>query len=124
MAEVLNGRRIVADPASLDTAEWPVGSVVLRIAPDDVLVLGEGAIALSDQHAIVEPDGGFCGVRMTELEVIRLLSRNANWHLPDVRPCLAQGMVAGLPVKVLVDDGRALLITLTPFAAELEEQLL
>ena len=123
MVEVLRGHRVVANRSSLDSAKWPDRAVVLRIAPDDALVFGGGTLEVVDEHAIVEPDGGFCGVRMTEEAVIALLGHIANWRLPDSRPCLAQGMLAGLPVKIWVNAGAALLITPTPFAAELEDRL-
>lgn len=123
MVEVLAGRRVVALPAALDAASWPEGAKVLRFAPDDALVVGHGQIEIDDSHAIVEADSGFCFLRMTEQAVVDLLARGASWELPETRPCLAQGMVAGLPVKVFVDDGDAMLITPAPFAAELEARL-
>jgi hypothetical protein len=86
------------------------------------MVLGEGEFEVGDPHAIVEADG-FCGMRMTEQAVVNLLSHSANWHLPDMRPCLAQGMMAGLPIKIWIDQGEALVMTPTPFAVELEERL-
>ena len=124
MVEILQGCRVVASPSSIDNAVWPTGALVLRIAPDDVLLVGAGRFEMSDPHAIVEPDGGFCAVRMSAGRVIDLLAANASWQLPESRPCLAQGMVAGLPVKVWVEDDWALLISPTPFSSELEARLL
>lgn len=124
MVEILAGRRVVASPAAIDNAIWPASAMVLRIAPDDVLLVGDGPIEIDDPHAIVEPDGGFCAVRLAADRVIDLLAANASWQLPEARPCLAQGMVAGLPVKVWVEGDWALLISLTPFSSELEARLL
>jgi hypothetical protein len=124
VAEVLAGRRVVASPAAIDNAVWPASAMVLRIAPDDALLVGDGPIEINDPHAIVEPDGGFCAVRLAADRVIDLLAANASWQLSDERPCLAQGMVAGLPVKVWMEDNWALLICPTPFAFELEARLL
>lgn len=124
MVEVLTGRRVVAVPSSIDNAVWPAGAMVLRIASDDAFLVGDGPIDIDDPHAIVEPDGGFCAVRLAADRVIDLLAANASWQLPDARPCLAQGMVAGLPVKVWVEGDWALLICPTPFSSELEERLL
>jgi len=124
VVEILQGRRVVASPSSIDNAVWPTGAMVVGIAPDDVLLVGNGPIEMGDPHAIVEPDGGFCVVRMSVARVIDLLATNASWQLPESRPCLAQGMVAGLPIKVFVDGGEAMVITPVPFAAELEARLL
>lgn len=49
------------------------------------------------------------------------LEREAEWPPPDRG--LAQGMAAGLPVKVWMGDERALLLTRGSLAAELEERL-
>jgi hypothetical protein len=123
VVEILAARRIVAAPAALDAATWPPGMVTLRLSPDEVLVLGDGEIELGDRHAIIEPDGGFSAIRTTEESIQRLLAAFASWGLPAERPCLAQGMVAGLPVKVHSDGVNALLLTPTPFAHELEARL-
>lgn len=123
MVEVLVGRRVVALPAALDAASWPEGAKVLRFAPDDALVVGDGQIEIDDPHAIIEADSGFCFLRISEAAIVAVLARSASWQLPDARPCLAQGMIAGLPAKVFVDDGEAMLITPAPFAAELEARL-
>lgn len=124
MVETLRGRRVVASPSSIDNAVWPAGATVLRIAPDDALLVGDGPIEINDPHAIVEDDGGFCAVRMEADQLLNLLAANASWQLPVARPCLAQGMVAGLPVKVWVEGEWALVISPTPFSSELEARLL
>lgn len=120
VVETLRGRRVVALPEAIDAASWPGGAKVLRLAPDDVLVVGPGPIGINDPHAIVELDGGFCYLRTTEEHATSLIARAAFWQLPEERPCFAQGMVAGLPLKIWLTDGEAWLITPTPFAAELE----
>lgn len=123
MLEILFGRRVAAAAAAIDAVSWPEGSVVLRLAPDDVLLIGDGDIEIGDPHAIVENDGGFCCLRTTEENATRLIAGAASFGLPEERPCLALGMVAGLPLKVWLSDGEAWLIAPTPFAAELEERL-
>ena len=46
------------------------------------------------------------------------------WSLPDERPFLAQGSIAGVPAKLwLSDDGRVLLLTATAYADELAGRL-
>jgi hypothetical protein len=122
-AEILRGRRIVATPAAIDSAGWPDDAVVLRIAPDDVLVVGDGPIDVSDPDSIVEPDTGWCALWMSEERALKILSHQAAWRPPPDRPVLAQGMVAGLAAKVYLDGARSMIIVAAPFAAELEERL-
>jgi hypothetical protein len=121
--EILRGRRIVATPAAIDRAGWPRGAVVLRIAPDDALVVGDGAIDVSDDYSIIEPDTGWCALRLTEERALAILTHHAAWEPPRDRPALAQGMLAGLAAKVYLDGDRSMIIVATPFAAELEERL-
>ena len=49
--------------------------------------------------------------------------RVVEWQLPAERPALAQGAVAGLPVKVLCEDGRLSLFVQSVFAYELAAAL-
>jgi len=123
VVEILTGRRVVATPGAIDSAGFPPDSLVFRIAPDDALVIGDGAIDLSDQDAIIEPDTGWCALRIGEERVLAILARHAAWDPPIERPALVQGMVAGLAAKVFLDGDRSLVIVATPFANELEERL-
>lgn len=121
--EILRGRRLVAAASALDRVEWPVGVLVLRLAPDEALVVGVGEFTIDDSHAIVEPDASFSGLRMAAATVQRLLVTYSDWELPEGRPSLTQGLVAGIPAKVWMDDETALIIVPTPYAHELEERL-
>ena len=122
-AEILRGRRVVATPDAIDGAELPADAVLLRIAADDALVIGDGPISLPDDHAIVEPDTGWCALRVSEARALRLLAHHAAWEPLPARPVLLQGMVAGLAAKVYLDGERSMIIVATPFAGELEERL-
>ncbi|HKY46768.1 MAG TPA: hypothetical protein VJQ79_02180 [Acidimicrobiia bacterium] len=122
-AEILRGRRIVATPAAIDGARLPADAVVLRIAPDDALIVGDGPIEVSDPHSIIESDAGWCALKVSEERALTILSHHAAWEPPPHRPVLAQGMVAGLAAKVYLDGSRSMVIVATPFAAELEERL-
>jgi hypothetical protein len=122
-AEILRGCRIVATPAAIDGAGLPPDAVVLRIAPDDVLVVGDGPIVVPDDHAIIEPDTGWCALIVSEERALTVLAHHAAWDPPADRPVLVQGMVAGLAAKLYLDGNRSMLIVATPFAAELEERL-
>ena len=122
----LDGLRVVADPSDIDAlaATLPVTIIVLRIAPDDALVIGAGGIRMSDPHAIVEPEVGYAGA-WVELEAVR---RHVEWAIPTARPALAQGNVAGVPAKVWLPadteaPGLALLITAAACADDLAARL-
>ena len=121
--EQLVAWRVAADPASLDAAEWPAEVTVLRIAPDEALVLGAAPVEVGDPYAIVEPEEGFCAVAMSRAELEAWIARNAEWALPEGDRVFAQGGAAGLPVKVWVDGDRALLITRASLSRDLEERL-
>lgn len=121
--EILTGRRIVADPAAIDAIAWPAEVRVVRIAPDDVFAIGaNGPVAIADPHAIDEPETMFSGVWLATAAVEEWVATNADWHLPH-RDGLAQGMVAALPVKILVEGAQSLVMVPVSFAAELEERL-
>jgi len=126
--------RIVALPGAIDAAVWPEGSLVFRLAPDEVLIApAMNATAVDDPHAIVELETGFSGVWIDHVTAIDLLERECDWQLPRMRqwgngsavdrPSLAQGLVAGLPVKVWFERDRVLFIVASSFAAELAERL-
>lgn len=116
--------RIVATPAALDAVTWPQDALVLRIAPDEVLVTAavNGDI-VEDSHAIVAPDAGFVGAWVAAEEALAFLERACEWELPGERPAFAQGAVAGLPVKLWFEEDRVLFIVPAPFALDLEERL-
>lgn len=118
------GTRIVALPSALDAASWPDGALVFRVAPDEVLVGSEvDAPMIADPHAIVERETGFSGVWLDAAAARGVLERECDWELPVDRPAFAQGMVAGLPVKLWFERDRVLFIVAAPFAEDLMERL-
>lgn len=117
--ERLTMTRIVATPAALDAL--PSGG--LRLAPDEMLLFGETAPPLSDPHAIIAAETGFVGLRLPADEASRLLERTCQWEPPAQRPAFAQGMVAGLPLKLWFEADSVLFITPAPFGADLAERL-
>ena len=124
----LDGWRVIAEPAALDAAQWPSGSTVVRISPDDVFVIGSAdgpaPVVAADPHAIVTPEHGFAGATLSEAEVADIDLHHIEWALPAQRPALAQGRIAGVPAKlVLHADGSALLLVACAARAELEERL-
>jgi hypothetical protein len=123
--EPLTGLRIVANATALDAARSRGdGEVtVLRIAPDEVLAIGADEVDLDDEHAIVEPEPGFSGARLDSAD-LQLVLAHVEFQLPVGRPVLVQGKVAGVPVKLLLgEDGGALLVVQTAYAADLEARL-
>jgi hypothetical protein len=126
----LAGWRIIADPAALDAAPWPVssepdGAHVVRISPDDVFLIGGAQPSIpGDPNAIVTPEHGFSGASLSADEVARIGLHHIEWAVPPARPALAQGQVAGVPAKlVLHADGSALLLVACAAQHELEDRL-
>ena len=118
----LDGLRVVADPAALDSARWRGAAdiTVLRLAPDDVFAIGAMTVDIDDEHAIIESEPGFAGVRLP----VDAIAHHVEWSLPVERPALAQGAVAQVPARVwLPDDSDALLITAAAYADELAGRL-
>ncbi|MBX3010455.1 MAG: hypothetical protein KF832_03070 [Caldilineaceae bacterium] len=124
MLERIQGTRIVATPAALDAARWPDEALVLRLAADEAFVTAAvKADAVADPHAIVVPDGGFAGVWLPATTALDFLARTCEWEVPASRPTFAQGMVAGLPVKLWLETERVLLLVPAPYATDLQERL-
>ena len=117
----LRGVRVVADPASLDRATWTGDEItVLRFAPDDAFAVGATAVAVDDEHAIVEDEFGFVGAWLDPAVV----EPHTEWPFPAERPALAQGSIAGVPAKLwLPATGDALLLTAAAYAHELASRL-
>ena len=122
---VLHGLRVVADAAAVESLVkgLPTGSSALRIAPDDVLLVGHvGPVACSDSHAIVETDVGYSGAWFTRTEFEQTVRPHMEWSLPsDGR--LGQGLIAGIGSKVLAQGPTFLVVCPTAFVHELEERL-
>jgi hypothetical protein len=121
--EALPGLRVVATPESLDGALWSEDAIVLRFAPDDAFAIGMSDVALADDNAIVEPERGFVGTWLTRDELVDHVQPHIEWPLPAARPALAQGLIAGVPAKLWLEDDRALLLCAAAYAHELTERL-
>jgi hypothetical protein len=121
--EPLRGLRVVTSSEALDTVPWTDRVVVLRFAPDDVMVLGETHIDVSGEHTIVVDEAGFVGCWLSAQELTDRVLPHVDWSLPDERPVLAQGLVAGVPAKLWLTTDRSLLLCAAPYANELSERL-
>ena len=124
--EPVRGWRVVARPEALDALDRAGLGTALRLAPDDLLLIGPGAApAVDDGDAIVVPDGGFVAWTLDAAALRSLMEEHVDWELPAGRPALAQGLVAAVPAKLrLEEDGTARLICLAAYAAELQERVL
>ena len=121
--ERMQGTRVVASPTVLDARGWPDGAAALRLAADDLLVIGEVFADMGDASAIVEEERGFVGWWLSSDELRDRVMPHLEWPLPDSRPALAQGLIAGVPAKLWLDADRALLLCQAAYAHELEERL-
>lgn len=124
MLNRIQGTRIVATPVALDAAHWPSDAVVLRLAADEAFVTTAISMAeIDDPHAIVAPDGGFIGGWLPMADALDFLERTCEWEAPHARPAFAQGMVAGLPVKLWFETERVLFVVAAPYANDLAERM-
>jgi hypothetical protein len=119
VGERLAATRVCAQPAVIDALPAPV----VRLAPDEALVLGAAA-DVADPHAIVFRDAGWWAIRTDEAGAAAIAERHCAWPLPPERPAVARGGIAGLPGTIwLAGDGTALILVPAPYGAELEERL-
>ena len=124
----LEATRAAAAPAALDalTADppWPGDALAMRIAADELLVTAPPDFEVAgDPHAIVERETGFSCVWLDAADTAALLDRECDWERPAGRPALAQGEIAGIPVKLWFEARRTLLLSPAPFAAAFQRRL-
>ena len=120
-AQQLAGWRIIGDAAALDAVKWPKGSRAVRISPDDVFLIGAVEPKVTgDAHAIVTPEHGFSGIELSAVQVASIAEQHIEWQLPASLPAIAQGQIAGVPAKLLLNsDGSALLLVACAASHEL-----
>ena len=119
--EQLHGLRVVAKPAAIDAAPIPPGATVLRIAPDDAIVVDAPTLTIDDPFAIVEPEYAFVHWHLTPAEFDGIRD-HIEWPLPP-DGALGQGLIAGVPAKILVGPDDVLLVVSAGLAHELSERL-
>ena len=125
IARQLVGWRIIADAVALDAVKWPKGSRPVRISAADVFLIGAAEPKVAgDVHAIVTPEHGFSGIELTAAQVAAIAEQHIEWQLPANLPVMAQGQIAGVPAKLLLDaDGSALLLVACAASHELLDRL-
>jgi hypothetical protein len=122
--ETLRGTRIAGNPSLLDRGVASHNAIVLRIAPDELLVIPRGHDAADPPPELIAvEETGFVGCWLTPDELAAQVVPHIDWELPVDRPALAQGLVAGVPAKLWLESGRALLLCAAPYAHELTERL-
>ena len=124
----LEATRVAAAPAALDDLlerpPWPAEALALRLAPDELLLTARQDFEVAgDPHAIVERETGFSYVWLDPADADRFLDRECDWERPSTRPALAQGTVAGIPVKLWFEAERTLILAPAPFAAAFQRRL-
>ena len=120
--EPLPALRVVGTPEALDELAVPDDQPRLRLAPDDLLVIGAASVQVAGENLVVD-EAGFVGWWLTPEEVREQVLPHVDWPLPTARPALAQGLVAGVPAKLWLTEDRALLLCAAAYAHELEERL-
>jgi hypothetical protein len=120
--EPIPALRIVASPTVLEELSLPEGAAVLRLAGDDLLILGAASVQVAGEHLIVD-EAGFVGWWLTPDELRNVVVPHVDWPIPTIRPALAQGFVAGVPAKLWLTEDRSLLLCAAAYAHELEERL-
>jgi hypothetical protein len=119
--ELLHGVRVVAKAAAIDSATLPAGATMLRIAPDDAIVAGAATLDIDDPYAIVEPEYAFVHWRLTNAEFERVVD-HIEWPLPAPGE-LGQGLIAGVPAKIVISQDDVLLVVSAGLAHELSERV-
>jgi hypothetical protein len=99
----------------------PVGAAVLRIAPDDAIVTGVADVALDDTFAIVEPEFTFVQWQLTADEFAGVV-HHIEWPLPEPG-ALGQGLIAGVPAKIVITEDHVQLIVSAGLVHELMARL-
>ena len=120
--ESLAALRVVAAAEVLDEVVPADDQPALRLAADDLLVIGSASIQVTGEHLVVD-EAGFVGWWLTPTEMTELVLPHVDWLLPTDRPALAQGLIAGVPAKLWLAQDRALLLCAAAYAHELEERL-
>lgn len=123
MEQLRDVSRVVSTPEALAATEFPDDLLVLPLAPDERLVVGTTPFVVPDPHAIVVGDAGWSARWFDAADANAMLDSHCPWDPPRERPSFAQGMVAGLPVKLWQAEERTLVIVPHVFAVEFEERV-
>lgn len=122
--QAVDATRIVASAAALDAEPWSRDAPVLRLAPDEALVLDSlSSDVVADPHALVQRETGFSALTLPADEARAFLAESCPFELPATRPAFAQGAVAGIPVKLWLEESKVRIVVQSAFAADLDARL-
>ena len=119
--EPMSGTRVVSSAAVLGGVVVPEDHTVLWFAADELFVLGNFML-ITPEPTINESDAGFVGWWLTPDELGDVL-HHVEWAVPDTRPVLLQGLIAGVPAKLWLGEDRSLLLCAAAYAHELMDRL-
>jgi hypothetical protein len=120
--EALPALRVVAASEALDQFTLSGEHPMLRLAPDELLLIGAASVQVTGENLVVD-ETGFVGWWLTPEELREQVVPHVDWPLPTARPALAQGLIAGVPAKLWLAEDRALLLCAAAYAHELQERL-
>jgi hypothetical protein len=121
--EPIPALRVVATAHDLDDLTWTDDVAALRLASDELLIIGAATVQIAGEHVIVVDEAGFVGWWLTADELQKAVVPHVDWPLPTERPALAQGLIAGVPAKLWLAEDRALLLCAAAYAHELVDRL-
>ena len=119
--QVVAAVRIAARPEALDDASWSADATVLRLAADEALLLDALDAGAPEPDAIVFPDMSWVRFVLPAASGSEVMVRAAAWPAPSRG--LGQGMVAGIPVKLVVGEADWWFVVPAVVADEFEERL-
>ena len=119
--EVVAAVRVVAAAEHLDAASWPADATVLRTAPDEVLLIDALDASPPEPDAIVFPDTSWVRFVTSAAVGAAIMAASAAW--PPPASGLGQGLIAGVPTKLVVGAEEWWLIVAAVVADEFDERL-
>jgi hypothetical protein len=112
----------VASREALDSAVWGNEDAdALRIADDEAIVIGTTHVSIGDADAIVEQESGYVFAVLGSYDV-DAIAAHTDWAIPEEPGAVAQGKLAGVPVKLAIGEP-TILVVQAAYADELQRRL-